>query len=127
MADAKLPGVAVTDIGRCALGILSDPQRFIGTTVGIANDHLTGVEMAAALTRHLDEEVRYVPDTIEQVRKWDSPLAAEVANQWQYKIEFNDTFTVARDLELVRAINPELHTIDSWLTENSKAIKEGLA
>jgi hypothetical protein len=55
------------------------------------------------------------------------PLAAEVANQWQYKIEFNDTFTAARDLELVRAINPELHAIDSWLTENNKAIKEQLA
>jgi uncharacterized protein YbjT (DUF2867 family) len=30
MGDAKLPGIAAEDIGRCALGILRQPDRFIG-------------------------------------------------------------------------------------------------
>ncbi len=42
MGDKKLPGIAAEDIGKCALGILKKPKDFIGRTVGIAGEHLTG-------------------------------------------------------------------------------------
>src|SRR6476620_5425710 len=51
MDDAKLPGIAAEDIGRSAYGIFQGDGAFIGKTVGIAGEHLSGAEMAAGLTR----------------------------------------------------------------------------
>ncbi|HSA63570.1 MAG TPA: NmrA/HSCARG family protein, partial [Nitrospira sp.] len=53
MADKKLPGIAVEDIGKCALGLFKRGSEFIGKTVGVAGEHLTGAQMAAALTQAL--------------------------------------------------------------------------
>src|SRR6266536_6696801 len=55
----KLPAIAVEDIGKCAYGIFKRGREFIGKTVAIAGEHLSGAEMAAALTRALGQEVRY--------------------------------------------------------------------
>ena len=49
MGDKKLPGIAAEDIGKCAYGIFKRGRDYIGKTVGIAGEHLTGAEMAAAL------------------------------------------------------------------------------
>lgn len=59
MGDKKLPGIAAEDIGPCALGILKRGREYIGKTVGIAGEHLTGAQMAASLTKALGQEVRY--------------------------------------------------------------------
>ena len=40
--DKKLPGIAAEDIGKCALGIFKKGREYIGKTVGIAGEHLTG-------------------------------------------------------------------------------------
>ena len=53
MGDKKLPGIAAEDIGKCAHGIFKSGREFIGKTVGIAGEHLTGAQMAAAFTRAL--------------------------------------------------------------------------
>ena len=49
--DAKLPGIAVEDIGKCAYALLKRREEFVGKTVGIAGGHPTGTEMAASFTR----------------------------------------------------------------------------
>jgi len=58
MGSARLSGIAAEDIGRCAYGIFRRGEEMIGRTVGIAGGHLTGEEMAKAMTRALGEEVR---------------------------------------------------------------------
>ena len=59
IGDKKLPSIAVEDIGKCAYGIFKRRGELVGQTVGIAGEHPTGAEIAAALTRALGEEVRY--------------------------------------------------------------------
>lgn len=44
-------------IGRCAYGILQGGRGWVGRTLGVAGEHLTGREMAEALTVALGEEV----------------------------------------------------------------------
>jgi hypothetical protein len=61
MGEKKLPGIASDDIGKCAYAVFRRRREFAGTPVGIAGDHLTGSQMAAALTRalkHRDADVR---------------------------------------------------------------------
>ena len=71
MGDKKLPGIASEDIGKCAYSIFRKGSEFTGKTVGIAGDHLTGGQMAAALSRALGQEVRYnavSPEVISRLR-----------------------------------------------------------
>ena len=122
MADRKMPGIAAADIGRCALGILNAGSRYIGKTVGIAGEHLTGAEMAAALTEALGEEVRYNAVSPEAYRGFGFPGAEDLGNMFQFKRDFEEEFCGARNLEESRALNPSLQTFRQWLTDNARLI-----
>jgi uncharacterized protein YbjT (DUF2867 family) len=50
MGDTQLPGIAADDIGACAYGIFQRGSEYAGKTVGIAGEHMTGAEMAAAFS-----------------------------------------------------------------------------
>lgn len=115
MGDRKLAGNAAEDIGRTALGILKRGDEFIGRNVGIAGEHLTGDEFAAAFSDFYDEPVAYRSPTFDQFRAQNFPAAAEVGNMFQYYYLAEAEFTGSRDLALVRTLNPQLQTFRSWL------------
>ena len=120
--DAKMPMIAVEDIGKCAYGIFKAGAQYIGKTVGIAGEHLTGAEMAAELGEALGQEVRYNAVTPEVYRSFDFPGADDVGNMFQFKRDFNDLYRGNRSLEESRSLNPELRTLKDWLKENAAAI-----
>jgi uncharacterized protein YbjT (DUF2867 family) len=122
MADKKLPGIAVGDIGRCALGIFRASPAFVGETVGIAGEHLTGEEMAIALGTALDEEVAYNAVPFDVYRSFDFPGADDLGNMFQFKAEFEEYFCGVRDLAVARSLNPKLKTFADWLAENRDKI-----
>jgi len=120
--DAKLPGIAVDDIGKCAYALFKRGDEFIGKTVGIAGGHLTGTEMAMAFTRVLGREVRYNNVTPEVYRGFGFPGADDLGNMLQFKRDFNDYYCGARDLSFGRSLNPEMLTLDAWLEINKDKI-----
>jgi uncharacterized protein YbjT (DUF2867 family) len=125
MGDKKLPGIAAEDIGRCAYGIFKRGREFIGKTVGIAGEHLTGAQMAAALSKALGQEVRYNDVPPEVYRSFGFPGAEDLGNMFQFKRDFNEYFCGARNLEVARALNPALQTFDAWLAQNKARIPLG--
>ena len=125
MGDKKLPGIATEDIGKCAYGIFARGGEFIGKTVGIAGEHLTGAQMAASLTRALGQEVRYHDVPPEAYRAFGFPGAEDLGNMFQFKRDFEDDFCGARDLALARALNPLLQTFEAWLAKNKDQIVIG--
>ena len=122
MGDKKLPGIAAEDIGKCALGIFRKGKEYIGKTVGIAGEHLTGAQMAAAMTKALGKEVRYNDVPPEVYRSFGFPGADDLGNMFQYKRDFEQDFCGARDLKVSRSLNPELQTFDQWLAKNKGRI-----
>jgi NmrA-like family len=122
MDDKKLPGIAAEDIGKCAYGIFKRGGEFIGKKVGIAGEHLTGAEMAAAMSKALGQEVRYNAVTPDQYRSFGFPGADDLGNMFQFKRDFNDYFCGARNPDFARSLNPELQTFDAWLAKNKKMI-----
>jgi len=115
MGDKKLPGIAAEDIGKCAYGILKAGGEFIGRTVGIAGEHMSGGEMASALTRALGETVRYNEVSPETYRSLGFPGADDLGNMFQFKRDFEDQYRSARDPANARALNPELQNFGEWL------------
>ena len=122
MGDAKLPGIAAEDIGACAYSIFKDRASFLGKRIGIAGEHLTGLEMAAALSRALGQEIRYRDISLADYRRLPLAGAAELANMFQFKRDFQAVFCGARSVEQGRALHSSLHTLEAWLAENRHRI-----
>ena len=120
--DKKLPGIASEDIGKCAYGIFKKGSEFIGKTVGIAGEHLTGAQMAAALTKALGQEVRYNAVPPDVYRSFGFPGAEDLGNMFQFKRDFNGYFCGARDIARSRALNPSLQSFATWLENNKGRI-----
>jgi uncharacterized protein YbjT (DUF2867 family) len=122
MADKKLPGLAVEDIGKCALGVFKAGSEYIGKTIGIAGGHLTGAEMAAGFGKALGQEVTYNPIPAEVFRGFGFPGADDLGNMFQYKAEFNEEFCAARPLDLAKKLNPDMLTFEKWLEKYADKI-----
>ncbi len=122
MGDKKLPGIAAEDIGKCAYGIFKRGREFVGKSVGIAGEHLTGSQMAAALSKALGQEVGYNAVDPDVYRSFGFPGADDLGNMFQFKRDFEKDFCGARNLEFARSLNPELQTFDQWLAKNKDRI-----
>jgi uncharacterized protein YbjT (DUF2867 family) len=122
MGDRKLPGIAAEDIGRCAYGIFKKGKEYIGKTVGIAGEHLTGAQMAAEFSKALGQEVHYNAVPPEVYRSFGFPGADDLGNMFQFKHDFEDYFCGARNLAVSRSLNPTLQTFETWLAANKNHI-----
>lgn len=122
MGDKKLPGIAAEDIGKSAYAIFKKGPEYIGKTMGIAGEHLTGTQMAASLTRALGKQVRYNSVSPEVYRSFGFPGADDLGNMFQFKRDFESMFCGARPLAASRALNPQMQTFDRWLDENKDRI-----
>jgi len=122
LGDAKMPSIAVEDIGKFAYGIFKRGDEFVGKTVGVAGEHISGGEMAAALTAAFGEEVRYNDVPADVFRSFGFPGADDVGNMFQFKRDFNDDYRGARDLALVRELNPSVQSFETWLAANKDRI-----
>jgi uncharacterized protein YbjT (DUF2867 family) len=125
MGNAKLPGIAVADIGKVAYAIFKAGDEYIGKTVSIAGEHLSGSELAAAFTKALGEEVTYNEVDPDTYRSFGFPGADEMGNMFQFKRDFESDYVGARDIDETRALNPALKSFDAWLAENKDKIPLG--
>ena len=125
MGDRKLPGIAAEDIGKCAYGIFRKGDEYVGRTVGVAGEHLTGAEMATELGKALGQPVRYDAVTPEEYRGFGFPGAEDLGNMFQFKRDFADYFCGARDPAVARSLNPSLQTFADWLAANKHRLPIG--
>jgi uncharacterized protein YbjT (DUF2867 family) len=128
MGDKKLPGIAAEDIGKCAYGIFKKGNEFIGKTIAISGENLTGAQLAAVFTEVLGKEVRYNSVPPDVYRGFGFPGADDLANMFQFKRDFEEYFCGVRNPDFARSLNPSLQNFKTWLTQNKNAIPlEGAA
>jgi uncharacterized protein YbjT (DUF2867 family) len=117
MGNARLSGIAAEDIGKCAFGIFKQGRQWIGKTVGIAGDHVTGAQMAADMSKVLGKEVAYNAVSPAVYRGFGFPGADDLGNMFQYYTEFEQEFVGARSLETSRSLNAGLLDFKHWLAK----------
>lgn len=118
----KMAGIASDDIGKCAYGIFKKGDEYIGKTVGVAGEHLTGEEMAKGISKVIGQEVIYNNVTPDTYRAFGFPGADDLGNMFQYYRDFEKDVNAVRDVSLSRELNPELKNYETWLKENGKRI-----
>jgi uncharacterized protein YbjT (DUF2867 family) len=122
MDDKKLPAIAVEDIGKAAYTIFQRGAEFIGRTVGIAGEHLSGPEMAATMSRALGREIGFNAVPPEVYRGFGFPGADDLGNMFQFKRDFNDYYRGVRSVDFSRSLNPELQSFETWLARHKDEI-----
>lgn len=106
--ETPLQMISTHDIGVVAAMAFEAPERFLGRTIGIAGDDLTGPEIADAFHRATGIPTRFRQLPIEQLRAFD----ADVAKMFDW---FNHRDTETVDPAALRAEYPELMTVETWL------------
>jgi uncharacterized protein YbjT (DUF2867 family) len=117
MGTSRLSGIASEDIGKCAYTIFKQGSKWIGKRVGVAGEHVSGADMAAAMSKAIGQEVVYNAVSPATYRSFGFPGADDLGNMFQYYAEFEKEFSAARDLAVARSLNPELLDFKSWLAK----------
>jgi uncharacterized protein YbjT (DUF2867 family) len=125
MGERPLPGIAAEDVGKCAYGVFKRGPEFLGKTIGIAGEHLTGAQIASAMSRALGIEIVYNAVPPATYRNFGFPSAPDVGNMFQYFHDFNDAFRARRDVAFSRSLNPELMSFEQWLRKHGNRIPLG--
>jgi|SRR5436190_9436063 len=120
IGDAKVGGIAVEDIGKCAYGIFKKGQELIGKKIGVAGEQLSGLEMADAMSKALGEPVVYNKIPASVYRSFGFPGAEDLGNMFQFYDEFESHVNMLREVNFSRELNPEIQSLDQWLKENAK-------
>jgi uncharacterized protein YbjT (DUF2867 family) len=118
MGDKRLPGIAAEDIGKCAYGIFKKGSEYLGKTLAIACECLTGAQMAATFSKVLNKEVVYNSIPPDVYRSLGFPGAEDLGNMFQFKRDFEDYFSEVRNPSVARGLNPSLQTFEQWITAN---------
>lgn len=112
--DQAMQLLAVDDIGKFVAAIFADPQRFGGQTLEIASDTVTGRDLEAAFSEAAGRPIAY------------SRFSDEVltANPFLGKLTaLLDAGPLAghADLDALHAMNPQMHSLRSWLAGSGRA------
>jgi uncharacterized protein YbjT (DUF2867 family) len=119
---ARLPGIARVDIGACAAALLSRDEAVRTRRIGIAGEHLTGAQMAEALSRALGEPVDHVDLEPADYARLDIGRAADLAALFGCMRDFDEAACAARDVAATRALHPALMRFDGFLARHAEKL-----
>lgn len=122
MGEKLLPGIAAEDIGACVARLFLQGEAAIGRSVGLAGEHLSGAQMAEALSMALGEPVQYLAMPPQQYAQLGFAGAEDLANMFQFKHDFNLSYCGARPVQPLRELYPALQDFRAWLAANARRI-----
>jgi uncharacterized protein YbjT (DUF2867 family) len=123
LGNAKMAGIAVEDIGKCALGIFKGGNQYVGQTVGIMGEAISVEDMGKELTKQLGiGPVTYNAVDANTYRSWGFPGADEMGNMFQVYRDFEGPFLASRSVETAKTLNPALQNFSQWLSTNKAKV-----
>ena len=106
--------IAVGDIGLIVADVFARPGAFVGATLEIAGDELTGLEIAEVYSQVAGQQARYEEQPIDEVRAFGPDFAAMFS--WLNRHSFRAN--VAR----LRSDYPDLTSFAAWLAQHRSAV-----
>jgi uncharacterized protein YbjT (DUF2867 family) len=105
--DTALQLVATRDVGEFAAMAFDRPETFIGRSIVVAGDDLPAAVIAERLGRARGLPARFQRVPFERVHAFDP----EVASMFEW---FDSGKGERADLPALRALHPDLYTVDTW-------------
>jgi uncharacterized protein YbjT (DUF2867 family) len=112
--DVLIGLIAVDDIGAFATLAFSHPEDYVDRTIEIAGDALTPPQITATIGHVTGRSIRHVPIPIEELAQQNPEIARA--------IEYLNTTGYPVDLAPLRALHPDLMTLQTWLAHGGSEI-----
>lgn len=106
--------MSVSDIGPIILSIFTNPNEYIGKTIGLGRESLTTSEYAAIMSEVTGKTVNYNLVSVDEYAQFPLPAAPDLAAMFEYY----DTGIMVMDIELTCALNPNALTFRQWVEKN---------
>ena len=106
-SDIKLQMIAVDEIGRFAVLVFDDPEKYIGKEIEIAGDELSLAQMAEAFSKALGKKVSPNELPVDVVRSGSK----EVGDMFQWFIDKG----YEADIKNLKNVYPGLTNFETWL------------
>jgi len=107
-ADQPVQLLAVEDIGAFVAPIFANPARFVGKSIALASDTVTGNDIAAAFSNAAGKPFTYA-------RFGEAVLAGSPFLRKLADLMDKGVLTGSADLEQLRQLHPAMKTFRSWL------------
>jgi uncharacterized protein YbjT (DUF2867 family) len=127
LGNAKMAGIGAADIGAAAYGIFKRGRETLGQRIGVAGEHLTGSEMAAAMSKALGKPVRFNDVPPEVFRGFGFPGADDLGNMFQFYRDFAAVCNETRDVARTRELAPGVQSFSQWLAKNAARMQAAQA
>ncbi len=114
--DVPLACVDVEDLGGVVAAILARGDEFKGRTVGVVGDEQPVTSYAATMSSVTGVRIEYKHIPRDVFASYGFPGAADLANMFELQRRFMPSRR--KDLELCRALYPEIRTFDAWMAAN---------
>ena len=122
IGNAKMAGVAAEDVGKVAYGIFKQGPSLVGKKIGVAGEHLTGDQIAQAMTKKIGKTITFNNVEPNVYRSFGFPGADDLGNMFQFYRDFEQVCNDMRNVERARELAPGLQTFDQWLSAHAKEI-----
>lgn len=115
--DQRVQLVAVEDIGKFVAAIFADVEQFGGRSIDLASDAVTGEEISGAFTEVAGRPIGYMrfPDEVLA----SNPFLAMLSGMFD-----NGRLIGHADLDMMRAMNPDILSFREWLGGSGRAAFE---
>jgi uncharacterized protein YbjT (DUF2867 family) len=111
--DKKLDLICAEDIGGIVVNLLKNRDKFIGKTIRVAGDQLTGKEIADTYSRVTGDQAVYEPLPLENFKQ-KVEYGEIIAKMFKFYQDFSGKL---RDIEETKKLYPEVKTFETWLRD----------
>lgn len=119
-----LAGIAIEDLGGIVAPVFSQPQTYIGKTVGAVTVDLTGAEYAEQMSEVLGIKVTYNDIPRDVFASFGFPGAEDLANMFT----LNKLYITSRkeEMEESHRLFPGFTSFAQWMKENKQHLNQSL-
>ena len=118
--DGPMDAVSVKDLGIVVVGILNNPEKYLGKKIGLSGDRMTMGEYADIITKVTGKTLKYNQVPVEVFAKFPFPAADDMAAMF----EFYKIGNPERDIALTRTLNPNALSFQQWVETNKEKFNQ---
>jgi uncharacterized protein YbjT (DUF2867 family) len=123
MGSSRMFMICVEDTGGVVAGILERPAEYLNKTIDIVHSSTNLYQVAEVLSKALDKNVSYVPQSFEELRSQPFPFAKDLADMFaSYQIMFDDEHIKEFDIETCKKLYPNYQTLEQWAKRYRKQL-----
>jgi uncharacterized protein YbjT (DUF2867 family) len=117
--DKKLDLICAEDVGGIVKSIFKNRDQFVGKTVRVAGDQLSGKEIADVYSRVTGDKAVYEPLPLENFKQ-KIEYGEIIAKMFKFYQDFSGKL---RDIEDTKKLFPEVKTFEQWLRDTKWKVK----